>query len=365
MIDTILEGGAILDGSGGVRFTTDIAIVGERVVRIADCADLDARERLDCAGRIVAPGFIDPSGRFSIAEGVTTAVCAFDDLELFLEDLGRAPFGTNVAPVARGRIGTVDDIETLAPEAELHLANLRVEWPRGRDAMHQLLERIDGANSHGAHVTCDVVPYVATWIALPSLLPRGVTRDSLADATVATVVTLEMQARLDTHWHDIFLAEIGGEPCTERLTARRAVDIIRGEGERAFAFAFCLNEDDVAAAFSPAFSMPASHARLVGAFPRVFGRYVRGRRVFSIEEAVARMTSLPARAFGLHKRGTIEREAPADLVVFDETTFRDEATYERPDALPVGLTHVFVNGELALRAGALTGARAGQVLGSL
>lgn len=374
MIDTILEGGAILDGTGGARFTTDLAIVGERIVRIGNCEDLEARERFDCSGRIVAPGFIDPRSQSArdwletpaapakIAQGVTTAICALENDEEFLNDLGHTRTGTNLALVARDRVATFDDIGTLAPEAEVHLANLRAEWPAGRGAMHRMLERIDSANAAGARVTCDVVPYVATWIALPSLLPAGVTPKELGDAAVAAAVALEMQARLGERWHDVVLAEIGDEPCAERLTAARAVEVIASVGERARAFVFCLNEDDIATAFSAAFTMPASHARVTGAFPRIFGRYVRQRRVFAIEEAVSRMTSLPARTFGLRDRGTIASDKPADLVVFDEMTCSDTATYDRPDALPVGLTHVFVNGFLALRAGALTGARGGRVL---
>ncbi len=348
MISTVLEGGWIVDGSGRPRFATDLAIDRDRIVRIGDCAELDAVVRIDVRGAIVAPGFIDAGspGPAKLAQGITTDLRAIGNLELLARE--DAP-----------HFIAVDDIASASHDARLHVTNLRVEWPSGRADMHRLLERIDRANDRGADITCDVTPYVATWIDLPSLLPANVNRAALDDDAVAAVTALEMQARFDRRLHDIVLAEVGSEErarwCGMRIDdigaqmrlspARAAVELIRDEGESALAFAFCLNEDDIATAFSASFCMPGSHPRVVGAFPRVFGRYVRGRGVFSLEEAVARSSALPARTFGLRERGTIAPGSYADLVVFDEATFRDAATYETPDALPVGVRHIFVNGE--------------------
>jgi N-acyl-D-amino-acid deacylase len=104
------------------------------------------------------------------------------------------------------------------------------------------------------------------------------------------------------------------------------------------------------------------HPRTYGTFPRVFGRFVRGRPTLSTEEAVRRMTSLPADLFGLAGRGRIALGAPADLVVFDPQAIVDRATYERPFQPPAGIRHVFVNGIAVLNDGAYTGARPGRVL---
>jgi hypothetical protein len=326
MISTVLEGGWIVEGTGEPRYATDIAIERDRIARIGDCSDFLARTRIDVRGKIVAPGFVDPGayGRGKRAQGVTTELGIYDEID---------------ARSVRPRYVTIDDIDDIAPEAHLHVSNLRVEWPRGRDAMHRLLERIDRANDRGARITADVAPYIATWIDVASLLPTGVTRAMLTDDGVAAMATLEMQARLDTKWHDIF---VDGE----RVDARRAMQLLRKrQDEDVYAFAFALNEDDIATAYSAAFCMPGSHARVAGAFPRLFGRYVHGRGVLSLEAGIARAAALPARTFGLRERGSIAVGNVADLVVFDEATFRDAATYEQPDALPVGLAHVFVNGE--------------------
>jgi N-acyl-D-amino-acid deacylase len=94
----------------------------------------------------------------------------------------------------------------------------------------------------------------------------------------------------------------------------------------------------------------------------VFGRYVRQRHVFDAAEAVRRMTSLPARQFGLRDRGTIAPGMHADLVVFDDAHVIDRATYEQPFAPPDGIRDVYVNGRAVLRDGAPTGARPGRVL---
>jgi N-acyl-D-aspartate/D-glutamate deacylase len=104
------------------------------------------------------------------------------------------------------------------------------------------------------------------------------------------------------------------------------------------------------------------HPRLFGTFPRVLGEYVRRRRVLGLEEAVRRMTSVPAETFGLTDRGRIEAGRHADLVLFDPGEILDLATYDEPKREPQGVAMVIVNGQIAFRGGAQTDARAGQAL---
>jgi N-acyl-D-amino-acid deacylase len=111
--------------------------------------------------------------------------------------------------------------------------------------------------------------------------------------------------------------------------------------------------------------MPADqhpHPRLWGTFPRVLGRYVRGRNVLPLADAVHRMTGLPAKRFGLRDRGTIEPGHFADLCVFDPETVIDAATFEQPTRPALGIHYVFVNGQVALDQGTPTSARAGKIL---
>lgn len=105
-----------------------------------------------------------------------------------------------------------------------------------------------------------------------------------------------------------------------------------------------------------------AHPRLWGAFPRVLGHYARERGLFSLETAVHKMTGLPASRFGLHDRGRVRPGFAADLVVFDPERVIDAATFAQPLRPAVGIHSVYVNGALAWRDGAGTGARTGQVL---
>jgi N-acyl-D-amino-acid deacylase len=134
---------------------------------------------------------------------------------------------------------------------------------------------------------------------------------------------------------------------------------------------FQLDEGDVRAILAYAHTMIGSdglphdvhpHPRLWGTFPRVLGLYSRELGLFGLEEAVRRMTSLPAEWFGFADRGVVRPGAFADLVVFDPVTVKDTGTFTEPARPAAGIDLVMVNGEIAWRAGRHTGARAGRVL---
>lgn len=104
------------------------------------------------------------------------------------------------------------------------------------------------------------------------------------------------------------------------------------------------------------------HPRLWGTFPRVLGHYSRDLQLFSLGEAVRKMTSLPAERFGLHDRGWIKQGYAADLVLFDPAMIRDEATYADPTRPASGISNVWVNGALSYANRGPTGKRAGRFL---
>jgi N-acyl-D-amino-acid deacylase len=106
----------------------------------------------------------------------------------------------------------------------------------------------------------------------------------------------------------------------------------------------------------------AAHPRGAGTFPKVLGRYVRQNRWFTLQEAIRKMTSLPAQRLGWTNRGVIKEGAIADLVLFDPATIIDHSTYDKPQELPVGVDKVFVNGVLVWDTGKATGARPGVVI---
>ena len=107
---------------------------------------------------------------------------------------------------------------------------------------------------------------------------------------------------------------------------------------------------------------PRPHPRLWGTFPRVLGRYCREQNLFSLGEAVRKMTSLPAQRFGLTDRGWVREGYAADLVLFDPATVRDVATFDDPVRSSLGIEAVWVNGILSYREQTATGQRAGRFL---
>jgi N-acyl-D-amino-acid deacylase len=109
-------------------------------------------------------------------------------------------------------------------------------------------------------------------------------------------------------------------------------------------------------------ALGAQHPRGWGTYPKILGKYVREEKVLSIEEAVRKMTSLPATFLGLWNRGLVREEFFADLVVFDPKKIANRATYSNPQVPPEGIKFVFVNGELAVSYGKLTGSLTGKTL---
>jgi N-acyl-D-aspartate/D-glutamate deacylase len=104
------------------------------------------------------------------------------------------------------------------------------------------------------------------------------------------------------------------------------------------------------------------HPRNYGCFPKVLGEFVRERRLVTLEEAVRKMTSLPATRFGLQDRGILRPGAAADITVFDPATVADKATFSQPQQYPEGIVYVIVNGQVVVERGQHTGRRPGQVL---
>ena len=135
-----------------------------------------------------------------------------------------------------------------------------------------------------------------------------------------------------------------------------------------------MGEEDVERIMSHPFTMHASdgsltafgvghpHPRAYGTFPRVLGYYVREKKILTLEEAIRKMTSMPAARLGLKNRGLVKKGYQADLVIFDPNDIGDQATFEKPHQYPKGIFEVIVNGIRVVREGKMTEARGGKVL---
>jgi N-acyl-D-aspartate/D-glutamate deacylase len=104
------------------------------------------------------------------------------------------------------------------------------------------------------------------------------------------------------------------------------------------------------------------HPRAFGTFPRIYAKYVREEHVLTLEDAVRKMTSLPADMLGLSDRGRIAPGMAADIVIFDPDKIQDTATYAKPAVYPTGIDLVLVNGTVAVDHGTSTGELSGEVL---
>ena len=113
---------------------------------------------------------------------------------------------------------------------------------------------------------------------------------------------------------------------------------------------------------SGVFLKSSAHPRAYGNFARVYARYVRDEKLLPVEEAVRKMTSLPASNLGIGRRGMLKEGYFADVVVFDPQTIQDHATFEKPMQYATGVSEVWVNGAEVIRDGEHTGAKPGRVV---
>lgn len=123
-----------------------------------------------------------------------------------------------------------------------------------------------------------------------------------------------------------------------------------------------IGSDSVTWAPYGALNVGNPHPRDYGSFPRVLGHYSRDKKLFPLEEAIRKMTSLPARQMGLKKRGLLETGYFADLVLFDPEHVADTATFVNPKQYPTGIHSVIVNGKIVLQKGRHTGQLPGKIL---
>jgi N-acyl-D-amino-acid deacylase len=383
--------------------TTRACVTGPSDRRL-EREELDAqtrlvREAVEHGALGVSSGLIYEPGRY--ADISELSACAS-----VAREAGAARYVSHVRDEGDGLIEAIDEALAIGEAAGVavrcshHKASGRRNWGK----VHRTLATLDRARSRGADVAIDAYPYVASWTDLATILPDAIRRggeaatlERLRDPAIAASTAMLLSLARDPalggdRWNDILITDVGSERNAAfagyrldevaahwRLSpARAAIRLLVEEELRVECAFFSMSEDDVAAvltadfccigsdASARAFDGPTArgipHPRTYGTFPRIFGRFVRSRPIFSTEEAVRRMTSLPADLYGIADRGRIGIGAWADLVVFDPRHIIDRATYDRPYVPPEGLRDCFVNGTGVLRGGKYTGARPGRVL---
>lgn len=277
-------------------------------------------------------------------------------------------------------------------------------WPK----MDTVLARLDSARAAGLEVTADIYPYPAGATGLDAAMPPWVQAggyakwaERLRDPAIRARVAREMRTPNDA-WENLYLAAGSAErvvlvgfkadslkPYTGKTLAEvarlrgtspeeTAMDLVIRDGSRVGTIYFLMSEENIAKQLakpyvsvgSDAGSIAAEgvflksnpHPRAYGSFARVLGKYVREDSVLTLQEAVRRLTSLPAKNLRISRRGTLAPGFFADVVVFDPPTIRDHATFEQPHQYATGVRHVFVNGVQVLADGEHTGATPGRVV---
>jgi N-acyl-D-amino-acid deacylase len=282
-----------------------------------------------------------------------------------------APYGGLYATHMRNEgdklLEAVEEALTIATSASigLHISHHKAAGKRNWGRIGESFARIDRAEADGASVTLDIYPYTAG----SGPMWQYVNLEHI-DVEWATNVMLN-SCPDDTTLEGKMIPEIADEKgWSIEETVRQVLTTPRGTN--VICTHFIIDEADIETNLRDRRVMIGSdgipdlngrpHPRLFGTMPRVLAKYVRERKVISLEEAIRRMTSLAADRFGMVDRGYVREGHHADLVLFDPATVQDLATYKDPKQEPAGIDLVMVNGQIACEAGRHTNAGAGRML---
>jgi N-acyl-D-amino-acid deacylase len=251
--------------------------------------------------------------------------------------------------------------------SHMKLASMPV-WGRAAEALKILEE----AKAEGLDVTGDWYPYPYWQSAIYVLLPDRDFENREKWTTGLEEIggpqnVLVIGYRPDPSYNGRTIAQIAESTGRDAVTT--IIEMIRAAGPGIGIIGTSMAEEDMARIFVHPQVLICSdggisgrHPRGYGAFPRVLARYVREKKLLSLEEAIAKMTGRSAARLGMPERGAIAAGKFADIVIFDPRTIADRGTPETPDVHPLGIRDVIVNGEVVLRDGSMTGARPGRGL---
>ncbi|MGH7568163.1 MAG: N-acyl-D-amino-acid deacylase family protein [Gemmatimonadales bacterium] len=303
----------------------------------------------------------------------------------------------------------VDELITIAERAGVpaEIYHLKAAGRQNWGKLDAVIRKVEAARARGLKITADMYNYTAGATGLDAAMPPWVQEgghkqwvERLRDPAIRARVAREMATPTDA-WENFFVAA-GPEkmllvafkndslkPLTgltlAQVAQRRgrtpqetAMDLVIEDDSRVGTVYFLMSEDNVrrqvalpwvsfgsdGGSLAPegVFLKSRPHPRAYGNVARLLGRYVRDERIVPLEEAIRRLTSLPATNLKLERRGRLTPGHYADVVVFDPATVQDHATFENPHQYATGVAHVFVNGVQVLRDGEHTGAKPGRVV---
>lgn len=319
-------------------------------------------------------------------------------------------YATHQRSEANALDSSLEEVFEIARRAAIpvEIFHLKTAYKKNWGRMPEVLRRIEAARARGLDVSADVYPYIAGSTSLAATLPPWALEGG-TEATLSRLRDNSMRERLkreisaDTNvWENIYLGSGGaegvlvssvgssplekwqGKRLSEIAGAREQkpldalLDLILADRGQTGAIYFMMSEEDLRAAVRSSFvsfctdssaratdgplSGSKAHPRGWGSYPRILSRYVREERLLTLEEAVRKMTGLPASRVGLKDRGLLREGMFADITVFDPEGVRDRATFEEPNQYAEGIRYVLVNGQVSVDEGARTPALAGRPL---
>ena len=350
----------------------------------------------------VASSLIYPPGSFASTEELTALTRAAAE--------SGGMYVSHLRSEGSQLLTAIDELLTIAREAGVraeiyHLkASGRENWP----LFDQAVAKVEAARAEGLEITADVYTYPAGSTGLNAAMPPWVqdggfeaSLERLRDPATRKRIVAEMNQPSDA-WENLYLGAGTPEnillvgfknPALKQYTGKTlaevaalrgtgpeetAMDLIVEDDSRVGTVYFTQSEDNLrkkialpwvsfcsdSASLAPegVFLESSTHPRAYGSFARLLGKFVREERLIPLEEAIRKLTSLPAGVLRIDRRGRLEKDYFADVVVFDPATIQDHATFAEPHQYATGVAHVFVNGVQVLRDGEHTGATPGRVV---
>jgi N-acyl-D-amino-acid deacylase len=392
------------------------SFVGATTVRMHVLGEVDrapTAEELERMRALVRQAMQD--GALGIGSSLIYAPAFYAKTDELIElNKAAAPFGgmyiSHMRSEANRLLEAVDELITIAREAGVpaEIYHLKAAGEQNWPKMDQVIARVEAARAQGLRITADMYTYPAGATGLDAAMPPWVQeggyeqwRKRLLDPATRAKVIAEMRTPTDA-WENLMLLAGSPErvlligfrneklkPLTGKSLAEvarmrgvspedAAIDLVIEDESRVGTVYFLMSEENIrkqiklpwvsfgsdAGASAPegVFLKSSVHPREYGNFANLLGKYVRDEKLIPLEEAIRRLTTLPASNIGIAERGALQNGYFADVVVFDPNTIAAPATFEKPMQYAVGIQHVFVNGKQILKDGEHTGAKPGRVV---
>jgi len=310
------------------------------------------------------------------------------------------PFVAHIRSEGRWVWDALDEFIDVGAEVgvPLHLSHFKVTGAIQHGKSERAVALVKAARERGVDMTADQYPYTAGNTMLTAIMPPWINgtehmRECLTDDEERERIRRDMQEwRIEgwenivgrSGWENIVLTnldsdeyrDLEGKTVSDAAAERGSdpldlvCDILIAEDLDASMIVHHTSDEDMRTILTSERVMTATdglfgskpHPRTYGTYPKVLGQLVREENLLSLESAIRKMTSLPARAMGLDSKGVLRPGMDADLVVFDPVQVRSRSTYENPRQHPKGITHVLVDGEFVVRDEAVTGSLPGSAL---